>query len=184
MELESKGYLATLSLSTDPRWRNNLIYLFGLDTYGNTMFSGDPYSRWYGILASELNFHLNGTFGDRDVVSVADAFGETILYYSTRNPATGMPQRKVAADPGRLRLLSGLRVRRGEGVLLSHRDGPGAYCSPSRVKDRMRLRRSPLLRDNSLSSRPGDRLVMTDLPIRYRPALDSFADSVLSPQIV
>ena len=57
----------------------------------------------------------------------------------------------------------------------------GAYCSPSRVKDRMRLRRSPLLRDNSLSSRPGDRLVMTDLPIRCRPALDSSADSVLSP---
>ncbi len=60
----------------------------------------------------------------------------------------------------------------------------GNYCSPSRVKDLMRLRRSPLHRDNSLSSRPGDRLVMTDLPIRYRPEFDSSADSVFSPQIV
>ena len=29
-------------------------------------------------------------------MSVGDAFGETFLYYSTRNPATGRPQRKVA----------------------------------------------------------------------------------------
>ncbi len=61
---------------------------------------------------------------------------------------------------------------------------PGAYCSPSRVKDLMRLRRSPLLRDNTLISRPGDRLVMTDLPMRYRPEFDSSADSVLNPHIV
>ncbi len=27
--------------------------------------------------------------------SVGDAFGETFLYYSTRNPASGMMQRKV-----------------------------------------------------------------------------------------
>ena len=83
-------------------------------------------------------------------------------------------------------LLSVRRARGGAGagkrVLLYTEDSPRAYWSPSRVKDRMRLRRSPLLRDNSLSSRPGDRLVMTDLPIRYRPALDVSADSVLSPQ--
>ena len=72
----------------------------------------------------------------------------------------------------------------GKRVLLYTEDSPRAYCSPSRVKDRMRLRRLPPLRDNSLSSRPGDRLVMTDLPIKYRPALDVSADSVLSPQIV
>ena len=43
MELETNGYFATITLSTDPRWRNNSIYLFGLDTYGNTLFSGNPY---------------------------------------------------------------------------------------------------------------------------------------------
>ena len=29
------------------------------------------------------------------MVSVGDTFGETFLYYSTRNPFTGMQQRKV-----------------------------------------------------------------------------------------
>ena len=62
---------------------------------GYTLFSGDPYSQWYGIIAPELNDHLDGPFGGRDVVSVGDAFGETFLYYSARNPATGMLQNKV-----------------------------------------------------------------------------------------
>ena len=95
MDLKSQGYFATRALSSDPRWRNGSIYLLGLDTHGNTLFSGDPYSRWYGILAPELNGYLDGPFGGRDVVSVGDAFGETFLYYSTRNPSTGMLQRKV-----------------------------------------------------------------------------------------
>ena len=96
MELESQGYFAVRSLSSDPRWRNGSIYLFGLDTYGYPLFSGDPYSsQWWGSLAPELNDYLDGPFGGRDVVSVGDAFGETFLYYSARNPATGMLQRKV-----------------------------------------------------------------------------------------
>ena len=96
MELESQGYFATRALSSDPRWRNGSIYLFGLDTYGYTLFSGDPYSsQWWGSLAPELNDYLDGPFGGRDVVSVGDAFGESFLYYSTRNPSTGMQQRKV-----------------------------------------------------------------------------------------
>ena len=97
MELEAQGYFAVRSLSSDPRWRNGSIYLFGLDTYGYTLFSGDPYSsQWWGSLVPELNDYLDGPFGGRDVVSVGDAFGETFLYYSTRNPATGRLQRKVA----------------------------------------------------------------------------------------
>ena len=95
MELESQGYFATQALSADPRWRSNSIYLFGLDTYGNALFSGDPYSQLYGVIAPELNDHMGGPFGGRDVVSVGDAFGETFLYYSTRNPANGMMQNKV-----------------------------------------------------------------------------------------
>ena len=94
MELESKGYFATNTLSTDPRWMSNSIYLFGLDIYGNTLFNGDASNRWSGV--SELDPQLNTTLSDQDVVSIADAFGETFLYYSTRNPATGMLQRKVA----------------------------------------------------------------------------------------
>ena len=97
MEIESQGYFATRALSSDPRWSSRSIYLFGLDTYGYPLFSGDSYSsQWWGSIAPELNDYLDGPFGGRDVVSVGDAFGETFLYYSTRNPATGRPQRKVA----------------------------------------------------------------------------------------
>ena len=95
MELESQGYFATRALSSDPRWRNGSIYLFGLDTDGYTLFSGDPYSQWYGPITPELNDHLDGPFDGRDVVSVGDAFGKTFLYYSTHNPASGMMQNKV-----------------------------------------------------------------------------------------
>ena len=56
---------------------------------GDTQFNGDPYSQEAGV--SELE----RTLEDRDVVSVADAFGETFLYYSNRNPSTGMMQQKV-----------------------------------------------------------------------------------------
>ena len=94
LELESKGYFATRTLSNDPRWVSDSVYLFGVDTYGNALFSGDPDSLNSGI--SELNPNLNETLEGQDVVSVADAFGETSLYYSTRNPSTGMPQGKVA----------------------------------------------------------------------------------------
>ena len=95
MELESQGYFAVRALSSDPRWRSRSIYLFGLDTYGNTLFSGDPYSQWFGALAPELNAHREGAFGGRDVIAVGDAFGETFFYYTARNPATGRLQRKV-----------------------------------------------------------------------------------------
>ena len=97
MEFESEGYFAVRALTVNPRWRSRSIYLFGLDTYGNVLFSGDPYSnQGYGLTAPELNDYLDGPFGGRDVVSAGDAFGESFLYYSARNIATGRRQRKVA----------------------------------------------------------------------------------------
>ena len=95
MELESKGYFATITLATDPRWKHGSIYLFGLDTYGSTLFSGGPDRGQPGAGASELNDMMDGPFGGRDVVSVGDAFGETLLYYTARNPATDEMQSKV-----------------------------------------------------------------------------------------
>ena len=44
MELESQGYFAVRSLTTDPRWGNGSIYLFGVDAYGISLFNGDPFS--------------------------------------------------------------------------------------------------------------------------------------------
>ena len=95
LELESKGYFATITLSSDPRWRSNSIYVFGLDTSGELLFSGDPYSRWLGPGESELDAGVNASLQGQDVISVGDAFGESFLYYTTRNPATGLTERKV-----------------------------------------------------------------------------------------
>ncbi len=181
MELEMKGYFAIDTLSTEPRWRSDSIYLFALDTDGYTLFSGEPYSQQIlslistllgetqfggdpnsqgsgipeldnelveelfsliSILLGDTQFggdpngqgsgipeldnmpeeellslistllgdtqfsgglysqesivsELEGTVEDHEVVSVADAFGETFLYYSRRNPSTGMMQQKV-----------------------------------------------------------------------------------------
>ena len=93
MELESMGYFASISLSSDPRWRRDSIYVFGVDGNGNTLFSGDPY-RWGGWTLGGADSELT-SLSDRDDLSIANAFGETFLYYTTRNPSTGMQQRKV-----------------------------------------------------------------------------------------
>ncbi|MCY3756720.1 MAG: ABC transporter substrate-binding protein [Acidobacteria bacterium] len=95
MDLESRGYFATFALSFDSRWRSGSVYLFGLDAYGNALFTGDPYSQPYGPGVSELDRSFIGTFGDRDILSVANSFGETFLYYTTRNPYNGLRARKV-----------------------------------------------------------------------------------------
>ena len=89
MELEMKGYFAINTLTKEPRWKHESIYLFAIDTYGYTLFSGDPYSQWSGV--SELK----GTVEEHDLLSVAEAFGESFLYYTKRNPASAMEKRKV-----------------------------------------------------------------------------------------
>ena len=91
IELEETGYFGLVSLSTDPRWRSHSIYLFGVDMYGNTLFTGNPYNWGMGMSPSELT-----TIAVRDDVAVAEAFGETFLYYSSFNPSNGVPQRKVS----------------------------------------------------------------------------------------
>ena len=93
MELESMGFFASVSLSADPRWRQDSIYVFGVDGNGNTLFSGDPY-RWSGWTLGGTESELT-SLEDRDDLAVADAFGETFLYYMSRNPATGTEQPKV-----------------------------------------------------------------------------------------
>ncbi len=114
MELEANGYFGIRALTSAPRWRNQSIYLFGLDTNGSPLFSGNPDSRsWWGGHTLELTDHMDGPFEGRDVVSVGDAFGETFLYYSTRNPWTGTMQGKVAFV--KRGVVSGLPILIGSG---------------------------------------------------------------------
>ena len=93
MELDSKGYFASVSLANDPRWRSGSIYLFGLDTYGYVLFTGSPASPRIG---SELSSGSTRSFAGRNVLEVADAFGESFLYYTNRFPAGGLRRRKVS----------------------------------------------------------------------------------------
>ncbi|MCY4595581.1 MAG: cache domain-containing protein [Bryobacterales bacterium] len=97
MELELNGYFAIHTLATDARWRNGLNYVFGLDTHGNSVFTGYPLVE-ARVIPAELPTANSGStvFGGRDVVGVADAFGETFLYYSSFNPVAGAHQKKVA----------------------------------------------------------------------------------------
>ena len=119
MELESTGGFGLASLSGDPRWRSYSIYLFGVDMYGNTLFTGSPYSGGAGMSPSELT-----TVAARDDVAVAEAFGETFLYYSAVNPSTGMPQRKVSFVK---RVVSfGVPVLLGSGYYLEESPEPEA----------------------------------------------------------
>ncbi|MYB53692.1 MAG: hypothetical protein F4X77_16065, partial [Acidobacteriia bacterium] len=96
MELESNGYAGVRTLSTDARWRNGLTYVFGLDTYGNSVFTGYPLVG-ARVLPAELPASNSGStvFGGRDVVAVADTFGETFLYYRSFNPMVEAEQNKV-----------------------------------------------------------------------------------------
>ena len=116
MELEMKGYFAINTLTTDPRWKHGSIYLFAIDTYGYTLFSGDSYSEPDDIMSElvgtdedqdlvsvedadafgEIMSELVGPVEDQDLVSVADAFGESFLYYTKRNPSSEMEERKVS----------------------------------------------------------------------------------------
>jgi len=93
MELDSKGYFATVSLANDPRWRSGYIYLFGLDTYGYVLFTGTPANPQVG---SELSSGSTRSFAGRNVLGVADAFGESFLYYTNRFASTGQRRRKVS----------------------------------------------------------------------------------------
>ena len=94
LEMESMGYFASIGLSSDPRWRQDSIYVFGVDGNGNTLFSGDPY-RWGGWALGGQDSELASFMNERDDVRLADTFGESFFYYETRNSATGMQQQKV-----------------------------------------------------------------------------------------
>ena len=95
--VERKGYFAAAELGSAPRWRAGAVYAFGMDEMGTQFFTGNPV-RMNGEDMPEWGDARDpaGPFGGRDVVSVAQAFGETFLYYDAVNPASGRIQRKVA----------------------------------------------------------------------------------------
>ena len=95
LEVETKGYFATLLLRADPRWRAGSIYVFGMDAAGNQLFSGSPLEV-NGRIAVEWGGDPRAMFEGRDMIDVAQTFGESTIYYHAAHPETGRRQRKTA----------------------------------------------------------------------------------------
>ena len=95
LEVESKGYFAALLLRGDPRWRAGSIYVFGMDAMGNQLFSGNPL-KINGQRAAEWGGDPRAMFDGRDMIDVAQTFGESTIYYHAAHPETGRRQRKAA----------------------------------------------------------------------------------------
>ena len=90
--VESYGYFAKAELEADPRWRNGSVYVFALDLMGNQVFTGT----WRGMARHEWGGKSTAQFLGRDMIDIADEFGESYIYYRTLNPATGQIQRKTS----------------------------------------------------------------------------------------
>ena len=95
--MSQKGYFATTELEGHKRWSDGSVYVYAMDMMRNQVFcgnsarvNGNRIHEWGGVWRSS-----NDQFGGRDIVSPAEAFGESFLYYDAFNPATGRVQRKV-----------------------------------------------------------------------------------------
>lgn len=95
MEVESGGYFALDQIERDPRWRDGLTYVFLMDLMGNQVASGFPV-RVNGNAPHEWHTATADKFGGRDIVGMADTFGEAYVYYDGFDPATGATYPKVA----------------------------------------------------------------------------------------
>ena len=96
MVVGSRGYFAKAELEEDSRWSEGSVYVFVLDLMGNQIMSGSSV-RVNGNQLHEFGGQSGQMeqFGDRDVVDVANTFGETQIYYRAFNPQAGSYQRKV-----------------------------------------------------------------------------------------
>ncbi|MCY4429692.1 MAG: cache domain-containing protein [Rhodospirillales bacterium] len=91
LEVESAGYFAGPVLSSDPRWKQGPIYIFGINAEtGMVEFSGNPASFATSGRIPEL------LFDGRDAIEASALFGESFWYYNFNNPATGEVEPKAA----------------------------------------------------------------------------------------
>lgn len=95
-ELEEKGYLAIDALTTHPRWSDGNVYVYVMDAIGNQLLSGSrflvngyPLHEWGGKPMP------SDQFAGRDTLRIAEAFGESYLYYSAFDPGAGAVRNKV-----------------------------------------------------------------------------------------
>ena len=96
MMVESGGYSALDRLQNDPRWRHAGNYVFLMDLMGNQVMTGSPVRINGNALHEWGHYGATNRFGGRDIIGVADAFGEAHAYYRSFNPAAGAQQGKVS----------------------------------------------------------------------------------------
>ncbi|MCY4534182.1 MAG: hypothetical protein OXB91_02375, partial [Bryobacterales bacterium] len=91
MEVESSGYFAGPVLSSDPRWKDGPIYIFGVNVEtGAIEFSGNSASfATSGRIPALL-------FDGRDAIESGALFGESFWYYNFNNPTTGDADAKTS----------------------------------------------------------------------------------------
>lgn len=95
MVVESGGYFALDQIERDPRWRNGLNYVFLMDLMGNQVASGFPL-RVNGYAPHEWYTATADKFGGRNIIGMAEIFGEAYVYYEGFDPTTGATHPKVA----------------------------------------------------------------------------------------
>jgi len=91
MEVESTGFFAGPVLSSDSRWKQGPIYVFGVNAEtGMVEFSGNPASFAVSGRIPEL------LYDGRDAVEAGALFGESFWYFNFNNPETGEVEPKAA----------------------------------------------------------------------------------------
>ena len=97
MVVESDGYFAMDAIEDDERWTDGADhYVFVMDMMGNQVMTGNR------LRVNGKAFHEGGRgglrgdqFRGRDMIGVAEAFGESYMYYRWYNPRTGAYQPKL-----------------------------------------------------------------------------------------
>ena len=95
MMLESGGYSALDQIEHDARWSDGVNYVFVMDSMGNQLATGNPVRVNGNALHEWRRAGRPDSFGGRDMVSMAGAFGEAYVYYDAFHPRTGAEQGKV-----------------------------------------------------------------------------------------
>ena len=95
MQVESMGFFAGPVLESDPRWNSGTVYVFVMNPEtGTREFSG--FEGRSPEIANLRELLLEALFDGRDLLDVADTFGEAYWYYGYQNPASGNAEAKVA----------------------------------------------------------------------------------------
>ncbi len=94
MQVESMGFFAGPILERDSRWTSGSVYVFAMNPEtGTREFSG--YQGRSPDIANFRELILETLFEGRDLLNVAETFGEAYWYYSYANPVTGNTEPKV-----------------------------------------------------------------------------------------